>query len=256
MINTLLNDMTVEDLHRRYSNTFIRYDGEIIFVHGFDGLNVQKSIKYVTNRGIRVKPFDGNLLDASRPAPRWIKVDDKSFYYINYLFERQWHRGFCKSNTVVRNRLGDKTAVGDGMIMFQLLDILYNNNNDQRLRYSMKDVYESVAAGKSLLLSPQILISPDVAKNPLVLFREKVIGYFGKVEKYFVQELKESIGDYVNEDHVQPVSRPARKVGRAVKINRVEELPLEAFQWQELEAIARRIGALDNAEREEPREIL
>lgn len=205
LVNPLLKDMGVDDISKRYTNTFVRYDGNILYIQGFttDFNNVGKNkvnIVYSHKKGLKTDTFNPELLDTYRPPPRWLKVNQKPFY-IHYLFERQWHRGFCRQNTSILG-MGYRYVEIPSMECFDIIEELYKPS--EIIRCTTSKLNKILKEGP-VILSPQIAVIPreDGLINE-VFFRERPIGLFGKVEKLFEQELRELISDYENDAPVVP----------------------------------------------------
>lgn len=205
--NELLGHMSTEDLSRRYRGSFVRYGGEIILVNDFFSMT---EFSYYTAKGMHTRPFEWPKLDVSRPAPQWFAYQERA-YYLNYLWARQWHRGFCAANTVIRSYKGPVIRFPQTM-HFEMLDIVHKET--PRQLFQTTEEVRSMAKDKGcLILSPQILVIGEYDECN-VYFRELNIGPLGNVVATFADELKELIGDYknVNDVPVVPVpKRPAKK---------------------------------------------
>lgn len=199
LINPLLKEMDLHDLNRRYSNTFVRYNDEVVFIGEFVPIIGGIEFSYTTIKSRLTKKFNHNLLDITRPQPRWI-ISDKRPYYLNYIFDRQWHRGFCKQNSKIRS-LGRDVNLLPSLGCISLLQKFYDDPWE-KINISTDEVKKRCMKDGSILLSPQVLVSGDDLN---VYFRELYIGNLGKVYPAFTQELKELVKDYVNEDTAFPV---------------------------------------------------
>jgi hypothetical protein len=210
LTNDLLPEMSVEDINRRYRGSYVRYDNRIVLV---DEFITRESFIYTTRKGVFHKAFDWRLLDISRPIPQWFMFDDKAFY-IYYPPARQWHRGFCANNTVIRDRHGSQQR-WPGPLLFAMLEKAYEET--PRLSVTTAEVMQRCAEMGFAVLSPQVLVNSSKNKNGEismeVLFREMPIGSFGRVVPAFEHEMKELIGDYVNVNDVSvvPVSKRSAK---------------------------------------------
>lgn len=205
VINPDLQEMTSDDLRRRYEETFVRYDDRIVLVKGFGGPIRGQTITFISWEGFQESKFNAKLLDISRPAPRWILLENKLPRYIYYSFERQFHRGFSRDNIVIRDDRGRVVGIPAFNDALNLFDEFYRAPL-KRQRISFE---EAKNTKETLILSPQILLTQS-SGEPCVFFREKYIGVLGNVLPEFEQELIEVIGDYVNE-------RPAREVEAALR---------------------------------------
>lgn len=212
--NPLLKEMTLADLQRRYNGSLVRYNGQMVLVDDFTIAREGFKIVYTIETGRKSLAFDFNLLDIERPRPRWIyRPEEKKAYYINYLFDRQWHRGFCRSNTQLLSLWpkGGANVKIPSVQLFTVLDGFYTEPFNT-IKCSVKDVNKTIADTGIMQLSPYVVISLAGNAKPVVYYREKCIGYFGEVESLFAPEMKELVGDYRNEDNVRTVPSGAAAV--------------------------------------------
>lgn len=208
VINPALQEMTSEDLHRRYEDTFVRYDGQIVLIKSFSGHIKEQTIAFISREGFQESKFNALLLDISRPPPHWFFIGEEA-KYICYSFERQFHRGFSRDNIIIRDNWGRTNGIPGFFDALTLFDEFYKVPlKRQRISFN-----EAKNTKETLILSPQILLTRDVENDSCVFFREKCIGKLGNVLPEFEQELTEVIGDYVNERPVGEVEIALRGVG-------------------------------------------
>lgn len=197
--NPILAEMSVEDLQQRYLNTFVRYNNKIIYI---SSIYNDKYIDVIHTHGRENIRFDSHLLDISRPRPRWVIYNDRP-YYVYYLFTRQFRRGFSSENTVIQC-INIIVNINNNASTFDILNKMYMQECE-KIKMSTEELLQLTKSHHSCVqLSPQIMVI-NVGKERAVFFREKFIGNYGSVDLNFVEELKEHIGDYKNENAVQPI---------------------------------------------------
>lgn len=211
MQNLLLKHMDKHDLDRRYSSTYVRYRNRIVYVNNFE-LGLDKPyINFTDAKGRYSEIFDGDSIDISRPKPCWVLAgrQNPKAYYVNYKFERQWSRGFCQKNSIIRTA-GNNMNLLPKMICLSILEAFYKPRPKNKVSYTLVDVKENLEESSFCLLSPDVLVQRQpIQGRTVVYYKEADIGDFGKIDPLFVQELKELVKDYNNDENLEFADRNA-----------------------------------------------
>jgi hypothetical protein len=232
LLNPELAIMLENDINRRYAGSYIRYDKEIVYVHSIE----KAKINYVkSNEGV-IKKFEWEKVDCFRPAPRWVQFNNK-FYYVSYLMERQFTRGFSRSSSSIWNPMDGQVPIPSTKV-WGILKELYDPV-PKRILTNTNEVLAKLQISEGVLLSPQVLLVNGNNGIVNVFFREYGIGTLKRLNPLFLQEIKELIGDYDENDArfipgIEPAAQRARKKAMGDPV----------FAPLEVARPARRAGAL------------
>jgi hypothetical protein len=188
LINPELGRMTTNDLNRRYQQSFIKYNDQIVYVNGFQG----SFITYTKEpEGASSVKFNWKYLDISRPRPRWLQIDD-TFVYLAYVMDRQFCRGFSdQSLTTFVPHVENKRFLKRLPISQRLIEEFYKNKPVPRSQ-TVDQICATLEKFSGVLLSSQLLLHKSQDSMNLY-FREEKIGTIGAYSKDYEAELKETI---------------------------------------------------------------
>lgn len=191
LVNPELGNMTEQDLNRRYSNSYVKYGDKIVWVVEFP---TRTRIAIATGNEVRIEKFNWALLDVERPRPKWVQYK-KEFFFVSYLMERQFTRGFNYNSTSIWCPNGNHLDI-PGPKAPDVFDLFYKKQPYKRL--SVKQIRDELKTSTGVLLSPQLLV---YGPPGMIMFRDQFLGELGKIGDLFLPEVKELIED-IDENRV------------------------------------------------------
>ncbi len=186
LVNEALRTLAQADLNQRYAESFIPYDGEVVYVQRFEN----GKIYFTRKKAEGATPFKWDKLDIFRPTSQWYNTPQGP-QYLQYFSTRQYNRGFN------RTTCGFFTSdVGHTYPTFDnLTACFYNEKPFKRSPYkiTVKELQTKIDNGETVQLHPMVLVTPVQ-----ILFRKTNIGNlkdakFNLYRPEFSQELTELI---------------------------------------------------------------
>lgn len=196
LVNPELSQMTGDDLNQRYSNTFVQYDGRLVWIDLFDGEG--KRFLYQDHSGMKYhEKFEYTKLNIERPGTGWLAYEEENMsypFYLAYRNDRQWKRGTCDANMYVFSPTYNDPSY------FLLYEKAYQNRELFKYQFPTNLVVDRVKRNGFIILQNNLALISHSNKIQ-VYFRNTLIGDwkdktgFTLLSDVFKEELQESIPD-------------------------------------------------------------
>lgn len=230
LINPMLEKMSADDLNQRYAESYVIYKGIPKYIYSFAG-HIGKIVATIGNISTSDQPepeqvnevFKWDQLNVARPRAGWyVRKDGKGHatgIHLSYPPKRQWKRGLCQRNTLIKQEGFGVRSNGD------LFDTILREHG--WVGHPQKIADEHLEKGESVVLRPDRLLLFNGGEHQFFFRRTMLARIIPKdkallfYQKGFEQELSEvsasKLLGSLKVDYIEP--KVAIKPPRMVKVD-------------------------------------